>query len=137
MADANKTMIVGQGPEANTRYISCFVQDTLLKEWGDWQEHDGKKLPHSLMGRTLWIAGLEHDGLTMVKNQLVQITAEYLASEQAHIWIWSNGYGGVSGYRLKRETPLPFSQSVIDILDRARTKRDYVPPLLLGLDGVA
>lgn len=125
---------LGQGPESDLTIIDYTPQDTLLRHWSDWIDHDGAGLPTRFTGRRVWIAGLMHDR-TLLQRQDVLLNDDYLASKCSHLWDWSKGYGGISRYRLRRAAPLPFDQDQIDLLNRYR-RRCPSPELMLGLDGV-
>lgn len=132
--------VLGQGPDFSMRRIAP-MHDWLLPDWSNWETHDGRGLPAGLMGRRIMIAGLSHDLQHGLSGQDLIVTPEYAASDAAAVWDWSLGFGGVSGYRIRRDVSLlsMIDADVIKALDLGRGGSVSVSfyPLLLGLDGVA
>lgn len=130
--------VLGQGPNFNVTYPDR-QHDWLLPDWSNWHPHDGRGLPAGLMGRRIMIAGLSHDLQQGLSGQDIIVTPEYAASDAAAVWDWSLGYGGVSGYRVRRAVSLlaVVDADIIRALDLGRGGCIPVSnyPLLLGLDG--
>lgn len=120
---------LGQGP--NGHYERIKISDTFLIEWTEWRQHDGHGLPAALIGQRIMVAGSAHDGVRELPERFLTVTPEYATSEAAAVWNWSLGYGGVSGYRLRRAQPINLDQSVIDVLNAGHGHLSF------GLDGVA
>jgi len=120
---------LGLGPDQG-RMAFRRASDTYLVKWTEWRNHDGRGLPSALIGQQIMLAGLAHDGVRALPERILTVTPAYAASEAAQVWDWSRGYGGVSGYRLRRAEPITISQDVIDALN------DGHGYLVFGLDGV-
>lgn len=121
---------VGLGPRQGYQKAK-MPSDTFLIEWTEWLPHVGRGLPVALIGQRIMLAGLAHDGLHELPQRFLTVTAAYAASEEAAVWDWSQGFGGVSAFRLKRRVPLNFGQDLVDSLN------DGWGRLMFGLDGVA
>lgn len=120
----------GLGPDQGFERVR-MPSDTYLSEWTEWRRHDGRGIPAALMGQEIMVSGSAHDGVGRLPGRFLTITPEYAASEAAAVWDWSRGFGGVSGYRLRRAAPIDLDQSVIDALNGGQSS------LVFGLDGVA
>jgi hypothetical protein len=121
----------GQGPNAHVTHHRRLA-DGLLPDWSDWEQHDGRGVPAKLIGQTIMIAGCAHDGSSALPDRVVEVTPAYVVSARALVWTWALGYGGVSGWRLRRAQRLPVPDDVLAAIDRDRPAGH---PLVLGLDG--
>lgn len=108
------------------------IRDPLLAAFGDWQDHDGRGVPAHLVGRRVWVLPRGWGA------GQIELTPEYLASQDAAEWIWEiPGAGSIVMYRPGLPSDLPFDPDTLHALDRARRVQvNPAGPLKIGLDGV-